>query len=77
MSGGESLTVRVMVLESEPPVFVPVIVNGLAVRVIVGVPEITQLEAIESPAGRAGLVAHEATAPPEFVGVMAVAATPF
>lgn len=60
-----------------PEVLVAVTVKVVAERVTVGVPLITPVEVeIASPVGSEGEIAHDAAAPPEFVGVMVVIVVP-
>jgi hypothetical protein len=77
IEGLESLIVKVMSLESDPPLFTPVTVNTLALSVTVGVPVMIQPEEISRPEGRAGLVEQLTNAPPLFDGVIPDTNTPF
>jgi hypothetical protein len=77
----ETVTPLTTVIESvavlELVALVAVTVKVVAERVIVGVPLITPVEAeIANPVGSDGVIAHEAAAPPEFVGVIEVMAEP-
>ena len=70
-------TVTEIVAVLEFAVLVAVTVKLVVDSVVVGVPVITPVEAdIANPVGSDGEIAHEAAAPPEFVGVIEVMAEP-
>ena len=75
--GAISLTSRVIVTESLPPVLVAVIVYVVSGESAVGVPEISPVAVSKTrPVGRSGEIDHESTAPPAAVGVSADIGTP-
>ena len=66
-----------MVVLLLPPLFVAVMVYVVAGDVAVGVPDITPVVELKvKPDGSPGLMVKLAAAPPVFVGVKAVIATP-
>ena len=76
--GAISLTWIVMVVETLPPVLVPVTVYVFNEDTTDGVPLIAPSEeAKESPDGSEGEIDHVVTVPPDVVGVDVVIAVPF
>ena len=70
--GAISLTSRLIVTESLPPVLVAVIVYAVSGESTVGVPEISPVAGSKTrPIGRSGEIDHESTAPPAALGVSA------
>ena len=75
--GAISLTSRLIVTESLPPVLVAVIVYVASGESTVGVPEISPVAGSKTrPVGRSGEIVHESTAPPAALGVSANIGTP-
>ena len=75
--GAISLTSRLIVTESLPPVLVAVIVYVVSGESTVGVPEISPVAGSKTrPVGRSGEIDHESTAPPAALGVSANIGTP-
>ena len=77
-AGTASFTVTLIVAEEVPPVFVAVITCPESALTAVGVPVIAHVVVSnDNPAGNATSIAHDAIAPPVFVGVLDVIATSF
>ena len=70
--GAISLTSRLIVTESLPPVLVAVIVYVVNGERTVGVPEISPVAVSKArPVGKSGEIDHSSTAPPAAVGASA------
>ena len=77
-AGGASLTRIVIVVVALPPVLLAVTVYDVEEEIAVGVPEISPVEVEkERPAGTAGEIDQDVTAPPLEVGVAVVIAESF
>jgi hypothetical protein len=77
-AGGASLTRIVIVVVALPPVLLAVTVYDVEEDTAVGVPEISPVEVEkERPAGTAGEIDQDVTAPPLEVGVAVVIAESF
>ena len=72
------MVVIVIVAVSLPPLLLAVTVNGVEGVRVVGVPEIAPVSVEkERPAGSAGAIDQEVTAPPSAEGVTSAISTPF